>query len=429
MNRRKAMLIKALYSIPYNITYNLNGGVLSTTNPSTYTIETSEFDLNSPTRDGYTFLGWTVNDNNEYVSASKFGTCGGNRLYTAHWNMDITVDEDVSNNISDLIIDSGIDNDGDGQIDDYQISFVGSSNMEKINLPLYNLVSGQPYRLSFVESNNAESGQIASGYKATIFGCCVRAQKVSDSGNLLKAEIINCNGLIAQKDQTDGITDIIMIGNTLNGSRNMSIDFTATANTMYWVWDYGLMADGKLFTYNLNDISVIPIVPKIDFSSMRIGKPTSSVAIFTINSYNEYDVSFSYTFDGDSGCEIVYYPITGLVVGTTYSITVKHILNGSYINSAGGTYDYGCGIVGNIDDVTIGKGIMATLSSKWISNTWITDKSNISETFTLTFTATSDTAYWVWNMANVSDGVVATIDLDVEKFSASHKNGGSIAYL
>ena len=429
MNRRRAMLMKAMYAVPYNITYDLNGGSLAATNPSTYTIETSEFTLNSPTRSGYTFLGWTVNEGNEHLFTSPFNTIGGDRHYIAHWDMDVIVDEDFSNNISDLTIDSGVDDDGDGQIDNYSISFVGGSYMEKINLPLNNLVSGQPYRLSFVESNNATSGQIASGYKATIFGCCVRAEKATDGHNILKTEITNCNGLIAQKDQTDGITDIIVIGDTLNGPRNMSIDFTATATTMYWVWDYGLMADGELFTYNLNDISVIPIVPKIDFSSMSIGKPTSSAATFTINSYDEYDISFNYIFDGDSGCEIVYYPITGLVAGTTYSITVQHSLKGSYINAIGGTYDYGCGIVGSIDDVVIGKATMSTLSSKWISNTWRTDATGTVETFTLTFTPSSDTAYWVWNMANVSDGVNATIEIDVAGFKASHKNGGSIDYL
>lgn len=428
IDRRKAMAIKNLYSVPYNITYNLNGGSLSSNNPISYTIETSEFDLNSPTRSGYSFLGWTINDNKEYVFGSEFGAYG-DRQYTANWNMDVVVDEDVSNNISDLTINSGVDNDGDGQIDNYQISFAGSSYMEKINLPLNNLVPGQPYRLSFVESNNAKSGQIASGYREAIYGCCVRKDKIVDGGNVIKNEIINCNGLIAQKNKTDGITDVIVIGNTLNGPRNMSIDFSATANTMYWVWDYGLIADGKLFTYNLNDISVIPIAPKINFSSMNIAKPTASAAKFTINSYDDYEVSFNYTFDGDGGCEFVYYPITGLVSGTTYSITVQHVLNGSYINSSGGTYDYGCGIVNSIDDVILGKATMSTLSSKWISNTWITDKSKTTETFTLTFTPTSDTVYWIWNMANVSDSIIATIDIDVEKFTASHKNGGNISYL
>ena len=427
-NRRKAMIIKNLYNIPYNINYELNGGTLLLSNPTTYTIESSDFLLNSPTRNGFTFLGWTVDNNKDYIFGSEFGTYG-DKTYTAHWNMDMIVDEDVSNNISDLTINSGIDNNGDGQIDNYQISFIGSSFMEKINLPLNNLVSGQPYRLSLIESNDAISGQIASGYKATIFGCCVRATKVTSGDNIIKNEIIDSNGLIAQKNQTDGITDIIVIGNTLNGPRNMSIDFTATANTMYWVWDYGLIADNKLFTYNLNDILLIPIVPKINFNSMNIAKPASSAAKFTINSYDDYEVSFNYTFDGDSGCEAVYYPITGLVAGTTYSITVQHTLKGSYINSSGGTYDYGCGIVGNIDDVIIGKPTLSTLSSKWISNIWTTTKSNTAETFTLTFTPTSNTAYWVWNMANVSDSVIATINIDVEGFSARHKNGGSIEYL
>ena len=74
--RRRAMEIKQMYSIPYSITYDLNGGTLPSANPSTYTIETSEFNLISPTRNGYTFLGWALNDSNDYVSSSKFGTYG-----------------------------------------------------------------------------------------------------------------------------------------------------------------------------------------------------------------------------------------------------------------------------------------------------------------------------------------------------------------
>lgn len=95
----------------------------------------------------------------------------------------------------------------------------------------------------------------------------------------------------------------------------------------------------------------------------------------------------------------------------------------------GGTYEYGCGILSDISNVSL-TGKMSNVSSNWLSNIWTMNVvSNSIETVTLTFTATSDTVYWVWNMGNVSDGTIATVSLDVEKFSASHKNGGSVDYL
>lgn len=69
--------------ISYSITYNLDGGTNPESNPSTYTIESS-FTLASPTKQGYTFLGW-FNNNDEQVTSINAGTTGA-ILLTAHWN-------------------------------------------------------------------------------------------------------------------------------------------------------------------------------------------------------------------------------------------------------------------------------------------------------------------------------------------------------
>ena len=47
--------------VEYNITYNLKNGTLTTQNPEKYTIDDKVI-LNNPTRDGYTFIGWTGTD-------------------------------------------------------------------------------------------------------------------------------------------------------------------------------------------------------------------------------------------------------------------------------------------------------------------------------------------------------------------------------
>lgn len=54
--------IYAQWTQIYNITYVLNGGSVSTANPTSYTKNTESFTLNNPTKDKYTFVGWTRTD-------------------------------------------------------------------------------------------------------------------------------------------------------------------------------------------------------------------------------------------------------------------------------------------------------------------------------------------------------------------------------
>ena len=65
----------------YNLSYNLDGGILESENPSTYNIN-DEFTLNIPTKEGYNFLGWYLND--VRVEKIEKGTTG-NLLLVARW--------------------------------------------------------------------------------------------------------------------------------------------------------------------------------------------------------------------------------------------------------------------------------------------------------------------------------------------------------
>lgn len=71
----------------YGLTYNLNDGILSEPNPSTYTIESGDIALNNPSKDYYTFLGWSGTDldgnNNENVTIVNGSI--GDREYTANF--------------------------------------------------------------------------------------------------------------------------------------------------------------------------------------------------------------------------------------------------------------------------------------------------------------------------------------------------------
>ena len=82
--------IEAKYNvIKYDIVYNLNGGKLSTgkTNPSKYTIENDAITLNNPSKDGYTFTGWTgTGIDTKTTSVTIEAGSTGNREYTANYS-------------------------------------------------------------------------------------------------------------------------------------------------------------------------------------------------------------------------------------------------------------------------------------------------------------------------------------------------------
>ena len=71
--------------INYTISYNLDGGTV-TGNPTTYTAESNAITLVNPTKDGYTFTGWTGSNGttpSTTVTIPKGST--GNKTYTANW--------------------------------------------------------------------------------------------------------------------------------------------------------------------------------------------------------------------------------------------------------------------------------------------------------------------------------------------------------
>ena len=85
----------------YTISYDLNGGTIEE-NPTTFTIETNDIVLNIPTKEGYTFAGWTgteLNGKVENVTIAKGST--GNREYTANWTTaDYTIEYNLNGGTS-----------------------------------------------------------------------------------------------------------------------------------------------------------------------------------------------------------------------------------------------------------------------------------------------------------------------------------------
>lgn len=73
--------------IKYKITYKLDGGTNSKSNPSAYTVTTGTVTLKNPTRKGYTFQGWyTDSKYKKAISQIKKGSTGNKTLY-AKWSV------------------------------------------------------------------------------------------------------------------------------------------------------------------------------------------------------------------------------------------------------------------------------------------------------------------------------------------------------
>ena len=85
-NGRGSFTLTAQWTpITYNISYTLNGGSISGQLTS-YNIESAAFTLPTPSRNGYSFAGWTgtgLSSATKSVSVAKGST--GNRSYTANW--------------------------------------------------------------------------------------------------------------------------------------------------------------------------------------------------------------------------------------------------------------------------------------------------------------------------------------------------------
>lgn len=407
----------------YTVTFDYNIGY--GTPPTKEVLYGEEYGVLPPyltTETENLFKGWyTDPEGGERVYPSTIVDRKEDHTLWAHW--DSSPANDI---IKDLVVHSSADDNNDGVADELHLEFVCSSSFEKFNIPLNNLVPGQKYELTYTTSNNASFGDYISGYRNARYGSYILPTATEDAGNINTAVaqdiIATWNDRIEADGTNDGSQPAINDA-WLNGPwEDRTITFTATASTMYWAWEFGLIEDGIKYDYNIYDISLVPVEPVIDFANKNLVIYSTSNAQVLNDSSSAYASNF--VFDGDSYAETMYFPITGLTAGTTYTITFDHSMVGALINSS--SYNYGCGI-SSVAPTKFGS-YMDNVGATWISSTNVFTTLNTVESVTLTFKATGNTAYWVWNMANCSDNKNCAIDLKVTNFSAQHAAGGNITY-
>ena len=97
----------------YSLSYVLNEGVMpeGVANPANYTVESEAITLNNPTKEGYTFAGWTgtgLTEASKSVTIAAGST--GDRTYTATWTVNqytITFDSDGGSSVADIVDNYG----------------------------------------------------------------------------------------------------------------------------------------------------------------------------------------------------------------------------------------------------------------------------------------------------------------------------------
>ncbi len=139
----------------YTITYDLEGGALAEgkTNRTTYTVETEDFTLHNPTKQGYTFAGWTGTDltnATETVTVAKGNT--GNRTYTATWTPNGNTGYNVEYYFQNI-------NDNDFTLDESKTKPLTGETGTPVNAPEDTF---EGFTLDTNNPNNVKSGTIAA---------------------------------------------------------------------------------------------------------------------------------------------------------------------------------------------------------------------------------------------------------------------------
>lgn len=199
----------------YSITYNLNGGIVSTPNPTSYDYATETFTLNNPTKYGYEFEGWYEDDItncSKEVTISQ-GATTGDKVFNTKWKL--------NENLQEVI--EAIDD-----IDENNISYPNSKN-EIINAEsLYNALSEQD-KAVLNNDFTAQINKLASS----------RSEYNTNKDNYIFSLInsIDALGGSANIKYPDDYTIIVNIKNRLNNVLDEDIDLVTNRQTFLDILD------------------------------------------------------------------------------------------------------------------------------------------------------------------------------------------------
>lgn len=245
---------------------------------------------------------------------------------------------------------------------------------EKLNFEIKNLIVGQKYKLSFDEWTNAYLHSLIQ--PTWTYACAISPTKITDKspGQPLFSGLPWYN-----------------FTNTIGQNHSVTIEFTATANIMYWAWDFGALADGVRFKHKVDNVKLELVPPTFNLKNVVTKQGTGVYEL--VSAVNNDYVNFNYT--GNSGVEVIYYNITDLTKDATYRFTFSESYHGELLSS---TYQYGCAITGVLPSPE---------TSKPVNCAVVFDSVNTSGSrqATISFKPTTTAGYWIWDFGRLVDGV------------------------
>ncbi len=283
---------------------------------------------------------------------------------------------------------------------------------EKMNFPLKNLKVGECYELSFTEKINRTGASLFNGKDgAGTYGCGIRKEPINSYGRAYMVPYF-CQYDIADIWShvawipTEGTLDYTSTYETGNIQK---LIFIATAETMYWVWDYSKLSDSGTISCEVysNGIRKLekPTGPTADFIAayyygffLGSSEDASGYATFkTVADYNgmEFHARRSQNYPK------INIPLTNLTEGHKYRIDYSVERTYGTVRS-GSTYYFGFNL--QKDPVTSDKTpyyYNQHYSEGFVDKTSEASNKEFSFTDYYEFTADATTMYWIWELSKI----------------------------
>ena len=349
--------------VKYEIKYELNGGTNNESNVFTYNTE-QEITLKNPTRNGYAFLGWFINENFEGSAIEKiaFGSNGNKKLYAKWQACENKLVFDGNSATSGSMVDMAIDTDETVSLENNKFEKLGytfkgwaitaNGNVEYLDGASYTMGTNSSYTLYAVwEANKNTLVFDANGGSGSMSGMTIATDASANlTNNAFTRKGYTFVGWSTTKDGEAEYVD--------GASYTMGTNATYT---IYAVWE----ANKNTLVFDAN--SGIGSMPNMTIS-------TDASATLTNNAFTKA----GYTFKGWSTTKIgkvEYIDGASYTMGTDESYTIYAVWeankNTLVFDANGGS--------GSMSDMTIATDASVNLTTNaftrkgYIFKGWSTD--------------------------------------------------------
>ena len=315
--------IEAQYDIiEYGITYDLNGGsLLSTeTNPEKYTVETDTFQLVNPSKNGYTFVGWTgteIETRTTNVTIEQGTT--GDKTYTANYSADENTPYTVTHryqNLEDL-----------STYTEEVVTEYGETDTE-VNAPLQEKAGFEAPEVQTVKVNGDGSSSVTYTYNRAKYAFGISDRTYIDNDvTTVDGEYLYGTAITAKANSRAGY-DFRWNDNETSYERSFELESATTLTPVYIA-----RTDTRYVVKHMKQKSTLDGYELAN--EQELTGTTDSTVTPAVNTYTGYDSPSTQTttIAGDGSTVVTYYYDVKML-----TLTVNENVNVSVVQQ---TYPYG----------------------------------------------------------------------------------------